>query len=323
MNILVADDLGFYRLERIDSDLVVDTYGFIRFDAKAGTKNCTPGRTVPCGNVCRQPRNCAKGKGIAERKARIGEDHLKEFAEVRKTQLSRSSPVKAKSEKERVQRSPQSVKQPPKSQHSQPTLTTSRGIGEGDLQQLADQHQLARQLLRKDSRYADNESVCALINEEAKTTPGRFRAVKDSDGNIQASAIVRIDKKLRGSQMYVSLLATAPWNIDGNDPRSVKGAGTKAMEMIVSEAVSRNMPVTLSALKGAIPFYQKIGFTLDDEYELDDAGMTLSVDAGKEFLKRRGVKMDNTDQDYESELYELEQQANGAFAKGKRSPKKP
>lgn len=45
-------------------EFVQDDYGFIRFDAK----NCTPGKTIPCGNACRTPANC-KSKG----KARVSE----------------------------------------------------------------------------------------------------------------------------------------------------------------------------------------------------------------------------------------------------------
>lgn len=39
---------------------VVDDLGYIRMDAQAGKFNCTPGRTIPCGDVCRTPVNCKK-----------------------------------------------------------------------------------------------------------------------------------------------------------------------------------------------------------------------------------------------------------------------
>lgn len=43
-------------IERIDS--LLDECD--RFDAMAGKFNCVPGKTIPCGNVCRTPPNCKK-----------------------------------------------------------------------------------------------------------------------------------------------------------------------------------------------------------------------------------------------------------------------
>lgn len=109
---LVQDDLGYYRLERMDSDLVVDDLGFVRFDATAGQKQCTPGKTVPCGNVCRAPQNCKKGKNVAgsatrmgkgantsNRVAAIGKENLQEFAaaqRAKKGMKPKPSPVAKK-----------------------------------------------------------------------------------------------------------------------------------------------------------------------------------------------------------------------------------
>lgn len=38
---------------------------FIRFDAMAGGKKCTPGQTIACGDVCRTPKNCEQNKPSA------------------------------------------------------------------------------------------------------------------------------------------------------------------------------------------------------------------------------------------------------------------
>lgn len=61
---------------------VMDDHGFIRMDA------CTPGRTVPCGKVCRTPANCAKGKSGAERTKRIGAEALQEHLKARQSMRS-------------------------------------------------------------------------------------------------------------------------------------------------------------------------------------------------------------------------------------------
>lgn len=67
--------------------------GFIRLDARAGFTTCTPGRTVPCGKVCRTPANCRKGKPGKERIEKIGKEALKEYAAARRSQRQKP-PVK-------------------------------------------------------------------------------------------------------------------------------------------------------------------------------------------------------------------------------------
>lgn len=51
------------RFDALDMELPVSEDWFIRFD-----RNCTPGKTIPCGNACRTPANC-KSRG----KARVSE----------------------------------------------------------------------------------------------------------------------------------------------------------------------------------------------------------------------------------------------------------
>lgn len=54
-----------------------------RLDAVAGFTRCTPGKTVPCGKVCRTPKNCKKGgKG----RASISKEAIQEYASARRSQ---------------------------------------------------------------------------------------------------------------------------------------------------------------------------------------------------------------------------------------------
>lgn len=63
-------------LERIDSVLG-------RMDARAGMTLCTPGKTIPCGKVCRTPPNCKKGgKG----RAALTTEAIKEYAAAKRAQ---------------------------------------------------------------------------------------------------------------------------------------------------------------------------------------------------------------------------------------------
>lgn len=68
-------DVEGYDSIRFDAigTLPVDENGWIRMD-----KNCTPGKTIPCGNACRTPSNC-KSKGSA-RVSEKGKDLRKNYA---------------------------------------------------------------------------------------------------------------------------------------------------------------------------------------------------------------------------------------------------
>lgn len=59
---------GYVRFDTL-GELPYDDMGYIRFD-----RNCTPGKTIPCGNACRTPANCkAKNKAGKGNKARVSE----------------------------------------------------------------------------------------------------------------------------------------------------------------------------------------------------------------------------------------------------------
>lgn len=64
------------------------------------------------------------------------------------------------------------------------------------------------------SRIEANARLISLIQEDAVSTPENFRGVPDSSENLQAGAIV----SNMGDRLYVDFIATAPWNITGNEP---------------------------------------------------------------------------------------------------------
>lgn len=87
----------------MNNDPISNAIAAMRFDARAGMTLCTPGKTVPCGKVCRTPQNCKKRKGETgkDRLNRIGKENLKEFAEARRSGTEKSSKARATKTPER------------------------------------------------------------------------------------------------------------------------------------------------------------------------------------------------------------------------------
>jgi phage gp29-like protein len=135
----------------------------------------------------------------------------------------------------------------------------------------------------------------------------KFSGVFDSDGNLQAIANITRKK----GYVYVDYLMTAPHNLIPGDTRATKGAGSAAIESIVqlSAEGGRSGKIKLTALRDAVPFYKKIGFTQKDKTSgLPE--MDLSSEAARQFLSSRGKSLDFA----ESSLDELEAIAMGALA---------
>lgn len=84
-NSIESPAMAYYSTYTKDSD------PYLRLDARAGMTLCTPGKTVPCGKVCRTPANCKKGKAGKERVKTIGKEALKEYAEAQKIQKRASN----------------------------------------------------------------------------------------------------------------------------------------------------------------------------------------------------------------------------------------
>lgn len=105
-------------------------------------------------------------------------------------------------------------------------------------------------------------------------------SITDSNGVVQAG----MHYSLKRNHLYIEYLATAPWNIleKGKDERSVKGAGTEAIIQAIklSQEAGFKGQVKLEALKDAVPFYKKMGFTGSSQK------MTLSPENAKKTVSK-------------------------------------
>lgn len=129
--------------------------------------------------------------------------------------------------------------------------------------------------LRK--RYKDNRDIAAAVILNAAVQPENIRAVRDRDGNMQAAALIAPLE----DRIYVDFIATAPWNVTGGTPTSVKGAGKALMAEIVRESIrlGHEGRIELEALPSARSFYTSIGFTKSSGKDY-----ILSPEAARRFL---------------------------------------
>jgi len=142
----------------------------------------------------------------------------------------------------------------------------------------------------KDNFWSDdkNKSNQIKVTQRILAEPnkdGRLREIRDSEGNLQAAAIITPSiNRIRSpnDHLHVDWLATAPWNLpDSTDHRKVSGAGSAMIREIIQEAKTNldKYPggVQLESLQAAVPFYKKLGF--DVQTELNSVSyMVLSAD---------------------------------------------
>jgi hypothetical protein len=147
----------------------------------------------------------------------------------------------------------------------------------------------------KDGNRGANKDIASIIKDDLAVYPSKrknFIGITDKKGNLQASAIIIKNK----DHIEVDLLATAPWNAGGDDPRQTKGAGTAAIEAIIQKSIDSGFggKVKLTSLPGAVKFYEKIGFKTVNRFQSTNKNgdiyddMELDEDAAKAFLKKRG-----------------------------------
>lgn len=82
------------------------------------------------------------------------------------------------------------------------------------------------------TRFGDNIAKIRYITERAVEEPGIFRGVRDVQNRLQAAAIVESEFDC----LFIAALASAPWNILGSMPETLKGAGTSLMKELVNES---------------------------------------------------------------------------------------
>lgn len=134
-------------------------------------------------------------------------------------------------------------------------------------------------------RIEANANVISYLQVEALVSPEDFRGVRDDRRNLQAAAIV-IDMD---DYLFVEHLATAPWNVTQDSPRSVRKAATALMALLALES-DRNGHrgrIILYTIPDAIEFYQKIGFVDTGEGSPNAPEMELTGTLARQLMNRR------------------------------------
>ncbi len=132
------------------------------------------------------------------------------------------------------------------------------------------------------SRIEANARLISLIEESALLQPEDFRGARDRTGNLQAAVIVTD----LGEYLYVDFLATAPWNITGDEPKSVKRAATMLMAQIIRESIDKGYGgrIVVDAVGGTADFYRRIGFIETQQGSAIAPEMVLAPEAARDFL---------------------------------------
>lgn len=147
----------------------------------------------------------------------------------------------------------------------------------------------ALQALEADSpirrRIEQNARVVSFIQEESLVSPEDFRGIRDDRGNLQAGAIV-IDMD---DHLFVEYIATAPWNVTGDSPRSIGKAATALMAQLARESYRNEHEgrIILNAIPDAIEFYRKIGLVETGEGSPNAPEMELTPAAARQLMNRR------------------------------------
>ncbi len=131
-------------------------------------------------------------------------------------------------------------------------------------------------------RIQANAGMIALIQEGALLQPEDFRGVRSRTLNLQAGAIVTD----LGEYIYVDLRASAPWNITGNSPLSVRRAATMLMAQIVRESINKGYGgrVVVDAVGSTADFYRRMGFIETEAGSAITPEMALTSEAALYFL---------------------------------------
>jgi hypothetical protein len=166
----------------------------------------------------------------------------------------------------------------------------------------------AKRVKQNPGLYSDNQSIISAIENSHYRNPEGTRIARSASGKIEAVASFEIKDR----SLYIDFLATAPKNVDRNDPEYVRGNGTKMIVEAVKESIEKGKggAVTLTALSGAVKFYKKLGFK--PQSSLGRATpMTLSKGNAKKLLD---LALNFEEVTLEDELEILELEAKGAFA---------
>ena len=131
-------------------------------------------------------------------------------------------------------------------------------------------------------RIEVNAKMISLIQEGALLQAEDFRGIRDRALELQAGAIVTD----MGDRLYVDFIATAPWNITGDEPKSVRKAATMLMAHIVTESIDKGYEgrIIVDAVGSSANFYQRMGFIETGESLAIAPEMVLTSEAARNFL---------------------------------------
>lgn len=130
------------------------------------------------------------------------------------------------------------------------------------------------------TRFGDNIAKITYMTERVVMEPNTFRGVRDVHSRLQAGAIVEEEIDF----LFLDALASAPWNVLGNQPETIKGAGTTLMEELVKEskALGNEGRIRLYPLQRSLQFYTDIGFV-----ETGSGDWELTEEAASRFLEEQ------------------------------------
>ena len=152
---------------------------------------------------------------------------------------------------------------------------TSKDIDDLDSwQKMFDEHPVFTEAFSS-SKEADSKRYAGAVIYIAKENPELFRGLRDTQGQLQAGAIV----KKADDALFVHYLGTAPHNLIKKHPDKVSGSGVFMMEKLVRESMDNGYDgaLRLGGQSGtSSEFYRKVGFKGDN----------LSPENAKIFLKK-------------------------------------
>ena len=272
-----AIELGDRLDSRSDSFAIGYLSRAVRFDLGAvAKKNCTPGKTIQCGNVCRKPENCKKPSGESKPAATAKAQPNTEPAAAKKTRSPKTTATKPKA----------ATKDKPSAASTKLSVVNFKDA-KADFAAWESEAATVRAKIKDDAefdRLADNSAIRKAIAKSTK--PANFRGVRDADGNLQAAIAISKNR----DALYVDYLATAPWNVSksSGDSRAMKGAGTAAIAEVIRESLANKKTkgkVRLNSIPGAEGFYQTLGFK-----KTTGSYMELSPTDAKAFLDAYDAK---------------------------------
>lgn len=142
--------------------------------------------------------------------------------------------------------------------------------------------------LIRGTQFADNIAKITYIAERVIIEPSSFMGVRDVQNRLQAGAIVEEDIDF----LFLDAFASAPWNVLGNQPESIRGAGTSLMEELVKQSIDLGFVgrLKLYPIERARSFYRDIGFTQSEDWSGE---LELTPAAALRFLERQQQRRRN------------------------------